>query len=101
MSATMGSLSGRPIYYRPLKPPNPTYSQQVELSAIRTSDGKVHPIEPLTGMGRHPLATPLCGYTGVDAAASVFNLSYLILANMCDHVGEWAGLDPLGAVREP
>ena len=86
------SIAGRtherePPMYTPLQPAPVSAEQLRQLSFFREADGAMHPIEPLTGMGRHPLATSLCGYHGEHAASSIYNLSYLILANRCDPEG--------------
>ena len=76
--------------YTPLMPAQPNARQRPQLSYVRGGDEMMQPIEPLTGMGRHPLSVDLCGnssYRGKYAATSVFNTSHLIIANQCD----WRG----------
>ena len=67
--------------YAPLRPLPPTTAQLSQLS--RFVGGQ--PIEPLTGVARHPLAKGLC-YDGADATV-IMNLEYLLLANGCDTHG--------------
>ena len=80
--ASIAGLKHRPPpVFTPLRPVQPTPAQHAQLSYFRSADGRIEPIEPLTGMGRHPLATPLCDYRGSGSVEDIFNLSYLIITN--------------------
>lgn len=76
--------------FTPLRARAPTLEQRRQLSAFVRHDGSlVAPIEPLTGVARHPLSTPVCGYKG-EGATDLFDISYLVLANACDESGRAA-----------
>ena len=82
-----GVKRAAPPVYSLLRQVEPTPAQQMELSHFRRRDGSLEAIEPLSGLGRHPLTTALCGYRGEGAVANLYNLSYLILASQCDSEG--------------
>ena len=68
----------------------PTEEEAAAISHIWTN-GRYQPIEPLSGMARHPFAKVGC--PGMKAETSIFDISYLILPNEC-------GTNSMKAVRE-
>ena len=78
----------------------PTSTQRRVLSAFEVDDGMFDPIEPLTGIGRHPnyLHSMLCESTDKrhrwNQIPFKYDLQYLVLANACpSHHGAHRGGD--------
>lgn len=91
---SIAAVPGRsPTRYVPLRQVQPTAAQREHLSRLvyRNADGERvdRPIEPLTGVGRHPLAVRwTCKQQNATyAAAGLFDIGHLLLHNACDERG--------------
>lgn len=66
---------------------NPSTEEQAVLSTIWTQ-GRMQPIEPLTGIARHPFSKVGCKLPSSEPTTSIFNITYLLLTNDCDAEGK-------------
>ena len=70
--------------FRPngMPPRPPTAAESAVLSHFRAS-ARPEPIEPLSGVARHPLARKLCAWPKGVRPADKFDITYLVLHNAC------------------